>query len=164
MVKCVDCGFLAMRNTETRELEEIDHEVRRSGLLPIWRVPAVEVVWYGKSDGRGGSKKCECQAVCFLAAHDLRSEIESLDVANDREGAHLTVFNADRDCQHHTKYMQGFAPKEHAQLFLLDKQRELIEEKRHKENLAVAMASARIGVIGGLVGAVVGAILAAALT
>lgn len=159
MVKCADCGFLAMRNTETRELEEIDHVIRSSGQLPIWRVPSVEVTYYGTPDSRGSSKKCECQAVCFLAAHDLRKEIESLDVRNDRQGAHLTVFNAERQCRHHTRYMQGFAPKEHAQLFLLDKQRELLEDKRHKETLAVAIVAAGIGVIGGLVGAIAVALL-----
>ena len=61
MVKCAECGFLALRNKESRELEEAEESFREGVALPL-------------VDG-GSYYRHEERPLCFARRYDLRKEI-----------------------------------------------------------------------------------------
>src|SRR3989442_1551278 len=60
--RCADCGFLAVRNTDTREFAEVE-----LGMLKRWEIPS--------STLRPAFKRYEEIPVCFVLAADLKDDI-----------------------------------------------------------------------------------------
>ena len=138
MARCIDCGFLATRETETRQLAEVDGEFRRTGL------PALAI-------GSGRYYRSARVPVCFAQSVDLQAEILEYQTNSgevfasspndpDRE-RRLDSFPPERvlelleverplcDSSHaFTKWQQGFTPKEHREMLdresLLERERE----------------------------------------
>jgi hypothetical protein len=61
-VKCVNCGYLALRHHETRQLSEVEFGIRSSGKIPDVLV----------RDGIVGLY--ENILICLRRAHDLHAE------------------------------------------------------------------------------------------
>jgi hypothetical protein len=88
MVKCIDCGYLATRNKQTRELMEVEFDFRytdefvnTANMLQIYDYP-----------------------VCFLQEADLQRE---LDISNPSiskiQESLLNVIQTERPCKFFTK-------------------------------------------------------------
>ena len=142
MVKCADCGFLAIREERTRALEYADEafrdrdEARRVGYL------------------KGGFE----EPVCFLAKAKLGHEREAYlqqqplreaerdsmgGVTNEREvrmAAHqsiVEVTGADRLCDGFAQLVPGFTPKEHKEM--VDRQWMLEREDRRDRQARICV-------------------------
>lgn len=107
MVRCADCGFLAARNLNTRELDEAEESFRQDGTFPP----------INDEKGHNPHAGWESAPVCFIQHYDLREEIKQQGL-NDKEkysGVH-SVINKDRECKSFTKWRQGSTPKEHREM------------------------------------------------
>ena len=98
MVKCADCGFLALRSGRS-ELLEATASFRQSGTPEHLR----ELDLY-------------MQPLCFARAFNLQAEIRELDQQRSETEPHrqsLAVIGLERPCKRYTEWQQGFTPKEH---------------------------------------------------
>ncbi len=113
MVKCSDCGYLAMRNRHTWNLDEAGRQYRDSGALPV----------IYDDQGRNQHEIHEQQPICFARVYDLKAEY--VKETNDRNNtlSALNVIQKDRDCTEYTDWQQGFTPKEHREM--LDREKML---------------------------------------
>ena len=106
MVKCSECGFLAVRNTESHELEEADETFREKGIIPLT----------GHAEGRPRSRH-EPLPLCFARCHDLQEEFKNVP-GEDKAvpgGVHRVIIK-ERQCDAFTEWQQGFTPKEHREM------------------------------------------------
>ncbi len=72
-VRCVDCGFLAVRDKETRLLSETEIEMRQT-----WSIPSLVDPPRDRSEtfgARMGRFRYEQTPICFAGAAELRVEI-----------------------------------------------------------------------------------------
>ncbi len=125
MARCIDCGFLATRDYESREWAEVDSDFLRIGVPSV--VP-------------GSPRHSQERApICFVQSVDLQAELlgglepnyppgsvkrsEIIDAAPG--DLVLELFQRERsDCdanQEFTPWQQGFTPKEHREM--LDRER-----------------------------------------
>ncbi len=100
VVKCVDCGFLAVRHRESRELCSAELDYREHG-----RIPNLQ-----PSSGTG-YQMYEEAPLCFQRIVAFRtSECSSPE-------ARVAVLQEERgDCEGFTVWQQGFTPKEHREM------------------------------------------------
>ena len=123
MVKCSECGFLASRNVQTRQLEETEPEIRSEGALSI---------------ARNTNKPFDAYEppICFVQAPDFKAIPYSLEFTLQRDKERKKVYDEiqrDRECEFFTKWKQGFTPKEHREM--MDRQFMMeMEEKRRKND------------------------------
>jgi hypothetical protein len=103
MVKCENCGFLALRNRITGLLDEAPQEYRWRAEVPKLLPPL--------SDAYTGVP------ICLARAHPLHNEF-----TNQDQAAHREIFNLlekERHCAERglfTPWKQGFSPKEHQEM------------------------------------------------
>ena len=129
VVRCRDCGFLAMRNVETRKLEEAEETLRNTGQIPA----------------QHRMKRHESLPVCFMAAVNLRAE------ATGEDPVHvLEIVNRERQCAAFTNWNVGYTPKEHREM--LDRG----EERRQRRIDAglLALVAGLFTILGVIVGVV----------
>lgn len=172
MVRCVECGYIAVRNVDSNCLDEAGNDFREKGLVAL-----------GREHGRNQYQLHERQPVCFVQCYDLRAEIRQAFVTGkDETGCVLQVISMERECNGFTKWQQGFAPKEHREMldrrWMLDFQsrrenedREWREKQRNEdlawreiqEKKADNRHSTELWIIGGVVtvALILGSILAA---
>lgn len=127
MVKCSECGFLAVRNSESRNLEEIEFKSRETGNI--------------------GKQRYVLVPVCFGMIINIDREIEELrkspqyTIKQNEIGEVIwpkwnelvkIVIDKDRECTHFTKWYQGFTPKEHREM--LDRQWQIATEEKRRIN------------------------------
>lgn len=107
MVKCAECGFLAIRNVESRELEEAEKDIREHGCC---------TVLIGQIQGHPQLRHTGLP-LCFAGRYDLWDESKKETVKGDRNtrGAR-TVIHKQRRCEGFTKWQLGFTPKEHREM------------------------------------------------
>jgi hypothetical protein len=161
--QCSQCGYLAVKSGDTGEWREAPGEYRESGVLPI---PL--------------AKSAISVPLCFVRAFDLRAEYESHPtVSREQKAAKtLSVLQQSRDCGARGKsvsWTQGFDPKEHLQMQMLEEQRnwqrtEAADQRtwqakeaekadtRHNDNLKAVIEAGRSNVRSAIVAAVIGAI------
>jgi hypothetical protein len=101
MAKCAECGFLAVRNVQTRQLEEMEEDYRRTGNSPQ--------VW-----GDSPPYNMYEAPICFLLVFDLPNEIAKQQGPLP-EGICL-VINEERTCEPFIKRRLGSTPKEHQEM------------------------------------------------
>lgn len=94
-VTCESCGFLAIRHKQTRELREVEAEMRER-----WSAPGFE--HYNK------------YPVCFRRAAKLKDEAYKHKVPWQEQIK--LVITGKRPCAHQTDWEQGFTPKEHQEV------------------------------------------------
>jgi hypothetical protein len=127
MVKCADCGFLSVRNKETRVLEEGEFETRQSGDIRTFHYDYLPT--------------------CFVIAFNLAKEIGELKqlpkYEEKRDGMGGVIWpqysdinreaiQRERDCRSFIQWQQGFTPKEHREM--MDREWMLKREEERRRN------------------------------
>jgi len=124
MVKCSECGFIAWRHRETRELVEADGEFRQDFHFPS----AISAREY---------------PLCFMRKRNIGKDyekaknadsLESVATAlgsNQRASILRNVLAAEFPCDSFSEWQQGFTPKEHREL--VDR-KELLEWQAARED------------------------------
>ena len=114
MVRCIDCGYLAARNTDTRQLEEVEricgdtvHEVY------------IQSDWMERQSSEFRRKYDS--PICFARQIDLWLEYKRASPAVTGGTALsdlriVTVLRQKRGCTAFTDYQQGFTSKEHREM------------------------------------------------
>lgn len=111
MVKCADCGFLAVRLTAHKhEIVEAEPGLRERGII----VP----------------KDYHVVPLCFVREYNLAKEI-----GDPSQGPKkiLEIMQRDRECKAFTEWHQGFSPKEHAEMLLHEELRKSEREWREEQ-------------------------------
>jgi hypothetical protein len=121
-VKCKDCGFLSVRNRQTRELAEVESPHRESGHSPLMADLAKPVY--------------DTRPICFVQAADLIKEQESglpeppqHPTRDDYVAQFLKVIQRDRECNRFTTAIHGHTPREHKDMIESREQRDWQEER-----------------------------------
>jgi len=106
-VKCAECGFLAVRDAETRSIEEIELDSRQNGDI---------------------KSRFVYIPLCFCRIVKFDDEVKKLEQEprfkqQINQGGETIypkykhylkdIFNSERQCKAFTKWHQGFTPKEH---------------------------------------------------
>jgi hypothetical protein len=106
VVKCSDCGYLAARNRDTRELDEVERVFRENG-----KPPNVTVA------GRNPYCRQEIMPLCFARSFDFVDLYNKLTSrrANIEDNI-ATILNEERHCDSFIEWKQGFTPKEHREM------------------------------------------------
>lgn len=104
-VRCVDCGYLAVRDFKSRQLVEVEAAMREAGWQP--KIP------------HSGYKPYEERPICFVRSSKICNELDP-----PQPGQFLTAIKTDRQCDKITPWHQGFSPREHLKMNLLEEQRE----------------------------------------
>ncbi len=158
MVKCADCGYLAVRNAESFRLEEAIAEYRESGFSYLGE-PYIGILLEGSP-------------LCFARSFDLTKEIAYEFAKGGKSAADFTGIRKsvqhcikeglvkERDCAQYTKWQQGFTPKEHREM--MDRERRQ-EWETKQEHYLVKMAGI-FAIVAGIVGAAIGAFITWLLT
>ncbi len=120
MVKCTECGYLAIRNKHNYKLEEAVEEYRQKGILPML---------YDEI-GHNQHHIHDIRPFCFVQSYDLGNEVHlefgNLEgsISKDELGCVMAVVQkSERDCDKKglfTGWKPGFTPKEHREM--LDRQ------------------------------------------
>lgn len=140
MVRCHNCGLLAIWNSVDLVLLEAPEHFRREG----------ELVNHHNSMNT-------CAPKCFIRKADLENE-----VLTDHELKHLfnlsdgikRVIQQERSCDGFTPWLQGFHPKEHTEMLL---NQETLERQRRSANRSLMVAT--LAAVGTVIGVVVGAFI-----
>lgn len=148
MVKCADCGFLASRDIETRQLEETEQEIRSQGQL----VPAPNT---GKPIHKYEHPVCFMQSKDYKAFPYTSRSIFTL----DREDIRSEI-QRERDCKEFTAWQQGYTPKEHRDMIDREKMlkwqagREDEDRKwREKQDKKLVIIAGSFTILGAVIGA-----------
>ena len=151
MVKCADCGFLAVRNRYDFHLDEAGRGYRETGQAALGRVN--EMAHYELHDQ---------QPICFALANDLKVEFDNETKERNSTVSAFNVLAKGRDCNSFTKWQQGFTPKEHREM--LDRE-EMLEWQAAREDADRKWRSKRdwyfviIAGIFTILGAIIGAVI-----
>ena len=112
MVKCSECGFLALRNRVSWELLPSDPVYRKTAVIGTHRDQTLHSI-----------------PVCFAMAVDLQVDIESFEPETTlSQDKILRVTQKERECSEFTRWQLGFTPKEHREM--MDRERMLDREER----------------------------------
>ena len=137
MVRCQDCGFLAPRNRQTRELVEVEGDVRheRNSLRNIRTDHVIP--------GTGNLPTIyEIVPVCFMQIANFAEEMVGVQEA-------AAAISKERDCQAFTPWRQGSTPKEHREM--LDRKWMLQrEDTRDSEARRMRQFEFIVALIGGI--------------
>src|SRR5438045_1131462 len=101
MVKCAECGFLAVRMKLTRQLVEVEADVRKQ-----WQVIEIPV-----GDRGYGHAAYDDSPLCFA-----RKDGFADGVGPDRAARFTEIMNRERTCDGFSPWLQGLSPKEHAEM------------------------------------------------
>ena len=170
--KCVDCGYLAVRDLETRELGEAERDEMGNFVFANIRKLASggdltggRLVYLPKDDS----------PICFARASNLKSEYG----AKPHESSLLNTWQAkiqevlirERDCSDFTDWIPGFIPKEHREMIDREKmlkwqsEREDADKKwRSGQERYLARVAGIYAISAGIIGAAIGAVIAWLLT
>ena len=139
MVKCADCGFLAQRDNQTRELRDAEEGLRKSGKTPVR---------WGEHSFRPMSDPAPPVYEHTPLCAELRLEFPAENL--------LDTIQEERDCSTFVPWRPGFTPKEHREMLERQRQR---EEDRKARRLDVWTLATIAGVF-----TIIGAVLTVILT
>ena len=110
LVRCAECGLLAMRDFKTRELCETENSVRDRGEMP---------------PGIPGSqhKRFDDSPICVARKVDFQELMSNTGAAKVAEQIY-SVCNSERECDRFLRWQPGMTPKEHLQMDMIERQRE----------------------------------------
>jgi len=109
MVRCSECGFLAARNIDTRNLDEVEEEFRRNGNPPTEIIAGKEIGYY----------RHKRYPICFVQKHNLLDSFKR--ISGEESTRFLTVIGEERQCELFIDWHQGYTPKEHQEM--IDRER-----------------------------------------
>jgi hypothetical protein len=121
MVKCIDCGYLTLRRNSTRELVEVEAEIRDTGEIPKDH--------YGPRDIQ---PLYDPPLICFRNKFKLYEEQNAVTGVGPA-GRILAVINKERPCDKFKKWVQGFTPKQHVEMDLIERQQASIDRKDRRD-------------------------------
>ena len=127
MHRCDQCGYLAMRSTETRQLIEAEKGVRESWVLP-------DLVLHP------GTKSVEQLPICF-AGEDEYLFPPGQKAESDYHAVTQTILsNIQREhtCPAFIPWMHGRSPREHDEMRLADEQRKRDLAWQDEQRTAIA--------------------------
>jgi hypothetical protein len=163
VVKCIDCGFLTLRNKHTGQLDEVDNDFRETGNPPrrqIYKQVASNTV-------NRIETPCQHVPICFECVTDFRREIgvpPPKAYGDYPANMVLEVISEPRSCDSFAVWQQGFTPKEHREM--LDRQHHLewqTEQEKERRNWEsgqrwiLAIIAGAFGILGAIVGALLNA-------
>ena len=134
-VMCKDCGLLAIRRKDSRELVEVEYGIRHGASMPGGEQIGVPMspldFMHAKAD-----KVYVPRPFCFAMVPEIDAEAK-LEVKHpgDREAAFQAIIAKPRDCDSFIPWSQGFTPKEHVEMHLLEKQ-----EQRAQSRMALELS------------------------
>lgn len=115
--QCAKCGFVGLRHLDTREICEVESEIRETGEVPA--KPGLSQYVY------------VLRPICFMQQHPLQNECIE---AGDSKKALLQVITAERSCDEFTPWKQGLSPREHREMldrkWMLEQQTQRDEAQR----------------------------------
>lgn len=138
MVKCADCGFLASRLRQTRDLVETEIRLRES---------------WNQFIAMGSSNLYALRPVCFVRAADFEVEMGGPPIPPAPD-----AINRERDCDKFTPWMQGFSPKEHKEM-LSDAEMKKWQAAESERQRAFEAKQTKILLFGGLIASLATTIL-----
>ena len=97
-VKCSQCGFLAARHSQTRQLLDAETVLRERGKLP--------------------SSIYDEHPICFVNMIDFRGS-DAIGLSPNEDKC-KEVLQSERLCEGFVPWMQGFTPKEHKEMLLTE--------------------------------------------
>ena len=106
-VQCSKCGYLAIRENQSRNLVEVESGMRESWVHP----PATAGTSFKKYD--------DSKPICFSQKIDFQEKLGS-SASRDRID---DLVKTPIECDSYVPWKQGFSPKEHAEMELLNEQR-----------------------------------------
>lgn len=110
-VRCRDCGYLAIRNYETRQLMEVESEIRFEG-----KFRERQVVVHTSTGGIVEQPMYIKRPICFRMEEQItKATLASYDENNP--GRFMVVINDERHCDSFTEWKQGWTPKEHWEMW-----------------------------------------------
>jgi hypothetical protein len=170
MAKCVECGFLSLRNVETRALDEAEETFRKDGkTVSVERSYPQEIGMARFITEEAISRYVhEKLPICFAGSCDLRALISELvaDKECDIYEGIKTITHENRECDLFAEWRQGSTPKEHQEM--IDRQamlkyqaeREDADRKWQTKQLwFMAIVAGIFTIIGGVIGAVIAILL-----
>lgn len=143
-VKCIDCGNVCLRNVATRELVEVESDIRQTGDIPP--TTYINVL------------------ICFVRAFQLHDELQQ--EQGVFKNKFLNVINKNRKCPKFIAWQQGFTPKEHQEMIYTEEMRKQDAAERERvrafqsEQTESTRKIARATWLGPVVGALISAIAA----
>jgi hypothetical protein len=160
-VKCADCGYLAVRHSQTRQLLDAELLMRTQGDIPSLSIGGHDLAY-------------DHHPICFRVLKtsvNFRSE-EEAGLSRD-QGKCVTALNKERTCAEFTPWRLGFTPKEHLEMLQeadrlawqekCDKDARDFQagesEKNRKYNTRNLWALAAI-VLATIIGPIIGAVIA----
>jgi hypothetical protein len=98
-------------------LDEAEHRIRLTGEIPL--------------DGNTSNFVYAQMPTCFVRAKDLSGEVRA--IGGDGNTARRQVFAKERECTSFVAWLQGFSPKEHREMNLLQEQRDWQRERDRED-------------------------------
>ncbi|MCE9565881.1 MAG: hypothetical protein K8U57_27985 [Planctomycetes bacterium] len=115
-VRCADCGYLAIRDRQTRELVEVE-----VGLRKKWELPTLP---------GAGFYQYEDFPICLQHKSSLRIE-----KASYRHEEVIDLLQQERDCDGFMEWQHGFSPKEHQEMQLAQElQRQQLAQREQERD------------------------------
>jgi hypothetical protein len=118
-VKCADCGYLAVRHFQTRQLLDAEDTFRTNGTIPQVQLDLRTHCWI-----------YDDWPVCFANEISFR-EASEIGRVSDSE-TRTRAIHKERNCNSFTPWKQGFTPKEHEEMI---QQNALLEWQREEGRL-----------------------------
>lgn len=143
MVKCAGCGFLAVRNVETRELDSPAENYRSDGTIPTSLIKHARLLH-------------EERPICLVRspAFPYHPSSEAPDTPHRK-----AIVQQEHDCKLWDEWQIGFTPKEHREMldrqwmFELEEERRQSDRRWHIAELIIfGAAGALVAVIAALIG------------
>ena len=113
-VRCVDCGYLAVRHFQTRQLVEVEPFMRDSGKHPD--IPNSKVDTYDRFP------------ICFVRAWEIHIGSDTVD--SDKFVEDIVTGH---ECDKFTPWHQGHSPKEHWEMKFREEQKEQDRQQREED-------------------------------
>jgi hypothetical protein len=157
VVKCSECGFIAARNTQTRELEEIEYKSRQDGNIGRQRYVLIPICLAMATNIDEEVKKLREQPKYYEKQNEIGETVWPTFPTLVKE-----ILNQERECTFFTKWQQGFTPKEHREM--IDRQamlkwqteREDIDKKwQIQQRWFMVVVAGIFTIIGGVIGAII---------
>ena len=110
---CAECGYLTIHNRKTRELVEVETAIRGGGKIPA----------FADETRTGDQPVYEKPFLCFMREPQVTADLQD-GTYPSFEKQRDAVFHKLRTCESWTAWKQGFTPKEHLEMNLLQEQRD----------------------------------------
>jgi hypothetical protein len=145
MSKCSECGLLAARIKDTREIQEVEQEWRETGEPPLENNHAIY----------------EYPPFCLMSRAKFGSIPKGLNTSGVLGWDKLfEEFQKERECGDFTRWCQGYSPKEHQEML---EKTQLLKWQERQETRRLIIGAIIAGAFT-IIGAVVGAALTYLIT